>query len=186
MSRIGNKPITLPAKVSITVDEGIVTVKGPKGELKQSIPADISVKQEDGHVVVSRPLGEDGKPTQDRNHKALHGLTRALLNNMVTGVSTGFRRTLLIEGVGYNGEVQGKNLVMSLGYSHKIVVEPPQNVSFAAENKGTTIHIDGIDRQVIGQIAANIREMRPPEPYLGKGVRYSDEIIRRKAGKTGK
>jgi large subunit ribosomal protein L6 len=186
MSRIGNKVIELPAKVAITVNENAVTVKGPKGELHQTIPAEITIKTEDGKVVVARPDGEDGKPSQDRNHKALHGLTRALVSNMITGVSTGFRRTLLIEGVGYNGEVQGKNLVMSLGYSHKIVIEPPQNVSFAAENKGTTIHIDGIDKQVIGQIAANIRELRPPEPYLGKGVRYAEETIRRKAGKAGK
>jgi large subunit ribosomal protein L6 len=186
MSRIGNKAIVLPAKVTITVNESDVVIKGPKGELRQSVPAGITVKQEDGKIVLTRPEGADGKPSQDRNHKALHGLARALLNNMVTGVSVGFRRTLLIEGVGYNGDVQGKNLVMSLGYSHKIVVEPPPNVSFAAENKGTTIHIDGIDKQVVGQVAANIRELRPPEPYLGKGVRYAEETIRRKAGKAGK
>lgn len=186
MSRIGNKAIPLPAKVTVSIEDDHMVVKGPKGELKQALPAGMTVKQEGDKIVVERPLGEDGKPSQNRTHKALHGLTRALLSNMITGVSTGFRRTLLIEGVGYNGEVQGKNLVMSVGFSHKVIIEPPAHVSFAAENKGTTIHIDGIDKQVVGQVAANIRELRPPEPYLGKGVRYAEETIRRKAGKAGK
>ncbi|MBL8161129.1 MAG: 50S ribosomal protein L6 [Anaerolineae bacterium] len=179
MSRIGKKPITLPAKVSVAIDEQKLTVKGPKGELSFDLHPEVSVKQEDGALLVERK-------GDNRQQRALHGLTRALVSNMVTGVSTGFRRTLKIEGVGYNGDVRGKDLVMKLGYSHEIVVNPPPGISFAAEDKGTTIHIDGIDKQMVGQVAANIRGLRPPEPYLGKGVRYSDEVIRRKAGKAGK
>lgn len=179
MSRIGKKPIALPAKVEVKFDQQDVTVKGPKGELKFTLPSEMKVKQEDGHLVVERP-------GDDRQSRALHGLTRALLANMVTGVSTGFRRTLKIEGVGYTSEVRGKDLALKLGYSHEIVVNPPPGISFTAEEKGTVIHIDGPDKQVVGQVAANIRKLRPPEPYLGKGVRYSDEVIRRKAGKAGK
>jgi large subunit ribosomal protein L6 len=186
MSRIGNKIIPLPAKVEVASKDNEVVVKGPKGELRQHIPADISVGVENGTVVVKRPDGEDGKPSQDRNHKALHGLVRALVNNMITGVSTGFRRTLIIEGVGYTSEVKGKDLELRLGYSHPILFKAPPHISFAVEEKGRVVHIDGIDKQVVGQVAANIREMRPPEPYLGKGVRYSDEVIRRKAGKSAK
>jgi large subunit ribosomal protein L6 len=156
-----------------------VTVKGPKGELKMSVHPNVTVKQDNGNLAVERQ-------SDHRQDRALHGLTRALIANMVEGVSTGFRRTLKIEGVGYNGEVKGKDLVLKLGYSHEIVVNPPAGISFAAEEKGTLIHIDGADKQVVGQVAANIRELRPPEPYLGKGVRYSDEVIRRKAGKAGK
>jgi large subunit ribosomal protein L6 len=183
MSRIGKQPITVPAKVAVTIDGQNVTVKGPKGELKHTLPSDISAAVEGTTLQLSRPTNQEGKPSSDSKHKALHGLTRALVQNMVTGVSTGFRRTLIIEGVGYQGEVQGKNLVMSLGYSHKITIEPPDNISFVAETR-TLLHIDGIDKQQVGQVAANIRELRPPEPYLGKGVRYSDETIRRKAGKS--
>ncbi|MBZ0282623.1 MAG: 50S ribosomal protein L6 [Anaerolineae bacterium] len=179
MSRIGKKLITLPAKVDVKVDQQDVTVTGPKGELKFTMPATMKLKQEDGHLVVERP-------NDDRQNRALHGLTRALLANMVTGVSTGFRRTLKIEGVGYTSEVRGKDLALKLGYSHEIVVNPPPGISFTSEEKGTLIHIDGPDKQVVGQVAANIRKLRPPEPYLGKGVRYSDEVIRRKAGKAGK
>ncbi len=179
MSRIGKKPIALPAKVTATINGQEITVKGPKGEMKLNIHPEMTVKQEDGHLVVERP-------SDSRTHRALHGLTRALLANNVNGVTNGFRKTLKIEGVGYNGDLRGKDLVMKLGYSHEVVVKPPQGISFAAEEKGTIIHIDGIDRQLVGQVAANIRELRPPEPYLGKGVRYSDEVIRRKAGKAGK
>ncbi len=179
MSRIGKKPITLPDKVAVTIDKQNVRVTGPKGELSIDIHPDITVKQEDGAVVVERP-------TDQRNHRALHGLTRALLQNMVTGVSDGFRRSLRIEGVGYGSDLRGKDLVMRLGYSHEIVVHPPEHITFEIESRGTIIHVSGIDKQVVGQVAANIRELRPPEPYLGKGVRYSDEVIRRKAGKTGK
>ena len=179
MSRIGKKPITLPAKVSATITGNEVTVKGPKGELKLPLPPEMTVKQEGNELLVERP-------SDARHHRALHGLTRALLANNVNGVSTGFRRTLKIEGVGYNGDVRGKDLVLKLGFSHEVVINPPPGISFAAEEKGTIIHIDGVDKQLIGQVAANIRELRPPEPYLGKGVRYSDEVIRRKAGKAGK
>ena len=126
------------------------------------------------------------RPTDARQHRALHGLTRALLANMVSGVSEGFQKTLLIEGVGYSSELRGSDLVMKLGYSHEIVVNPPAGISFEVEDRGRKIHVRGIDKQLVGQVAANIRKLRPPEPYLGKGVRYSDEVIRRKAGKTGK
>lgn len=179
MSRIGKKPIPIPAKVSVSIDGKDVTVKGPKGELKMTVHPDVSVKQDGSDIVVERA-------TDQRDHRALHGLTRALVSNMVTGVSTGFRRTLKIEGVGYNGDVKGKDLVLKLGYSHEVVINPPPGISFVTEEKGTVIHIDGSDKQVIGQVAADIRKLRPPEPYLGKGVRYSDEVIRRKAGKAGK
>lgn len=179
MSRIGKKPIALPAKVSIEIDGQSVKVKGPKGELSHNVHPEITVKQEDGQLLVERPGDE-------RHQRALHGLTRALVANMVTGVSDGFQKTLIIEGVGYSSDLRGKDLVLKLGYSHEIVVNPPENVSFEIEDRGRIIHIKGIDKQVVGQVAANIREMRPPEPYLGKGVRYSDERIRRKAGKAGK
>lgn len=179
MSRIGKKPITLPAKVSATVSGTEVTVKGPKGEIMMPLPPEMTVKQEGNELIVERP-------SDARHHRALHGLTRALLANNVNGVSTGFRRTLKIEGVGYNGDMRGKDLVMKVGFSHEVVINPPPGISFTTEDKGTTIHIDGVDKQLVGQVAANIRELRPPEPYLGKGVRYSDEVIRRKAGKAGK
>lgn len=182
MSRIGKKPIPVPAKVSVSIDGQKVTAKGPKGEASIDVHPDMSVTLEDNVLNVARPSDE-------RNHRALHGLTRALVSNMVTGVSTGFQRSLIVEGVGYGGDVRGKNLVMKLGYSHEIVIEPPANVSFEAEKTTpttTVIRVNGIDKQVVGQVASDIRKWRPPEPYLGKGVRYSDEIIRRKAGKTGK
>jgi large subunit ribosomal protein L6 len=179
MSRIGKKPIPVPSKVSVSVEKRAVTVKGPKGELTIDAHPNMSVKVEDGNVVVERP-------NDDRQNRALHGLTRALIANMVEGVSNGFRKTLNIEGVGYTSDLRGKDLVLKLGFSHEVVVNPPPHISFALEDRGRVIHIDGIDKQVVGQVAANIRELRPPEPYLGKGVRYSDEVIRRKAGKTGK
>lgn len=179
MSRIGKKPIPVPDKVAVTIEKQHLTVKGPKGELALDVHPDMKVTQEDGILAVERP-------TDERRHRALHGLTRALVANMVHGVSQGFRKSLTIEGVGYTSELRGKDLVMKLGYSHEIVVNPPENIAFTVEDRGRTIHVDGIDKQVVGQVAANIRELRPPEPYLGKGVRYSDEIIRRKAGKTGK
>jgi large subunit ribosomal protein L6 len=180
MSRIGKKPVTVPAKVNVTISGQDVTVKGPKGELKMTVHPHIAVKEEDGKLLVERP--DNLGPT-----RALHGLTRALLANMVMGVTDGFMKTLIVEGVGYSGEMRGQDLVMKLGYSHEIVVNPPKDVSFEVEGRNpTTIRVKGIDRQVVGQVAADIRELRPPEPYKGKGVRYSDEIIRRKAGKAGK
>ncbi len=180
MSRIGKKLIPIPAKVNVTIDDHLVTIKGPKGELTQVVHSDVAVKQEDANIKIERSSDE-------RQHRALHGLTRALIANMVAGVSTGFKKTLIVEGVGYSGEVRGKDLVMKLGYSHDVVVNPPPNISFEVEGRNPTIiHVNGIDKQVVGQVAANIRELRPPEPYKGKGIRYSDERIRRKAGKTGK
>ena len=179
MSRIGKQPVLIPEKVTVTVHGQEVTVKGPKGELKHAVHPNIHVQHEKGKLVLSRPDDE-------RENRSLHGLERALLANMVNGVSNGFQRTLLIEGVGYTSDLRGSDLVMKLGYSHEIVVNPPKDISFAIEDRGRVIHINGIDKQMVGQVAANIRELRPPEPYLGKGIRYSDEIIRRKAGKTGK
>lgn len=180
MSRVGKKPIPMPAKVTVDIDGQAVTVKGPKGELSLTMLPNVSAALEDGNLVISRA-------TDSRTDRAVHGLTRALVNNMVTGVSTGFTRTLIVEGVGYTGEIRGKDLVMKLGYSHEIVVTPPENISFEVEGRNpTTIRVKGIDKQVVGQVAADIRKLRPPEPYLGKGVRYSDEVIRRKVGKTGK
>lgn len=179
MSRIGKQPVRIPDKVKVTINGQDVTVKGPKGELAHTVHPNISVQQEDGVVTVTRPNDE-------RENRALHGLERALLANMVTGVSEGFQRSLQIEGVGYGSDLRGNDLVMRLGYSHEIVVNPPANITFEIEDRGRVIHVKGIDKQVVGQVAANIRELRPPEPYLGKGIRYSDEQIRRKAGKTGK
>jgi large subunit ribosomal protein L6 len=179
MSRIGKKPIAVPDKVNVTVNQQDVTVKGPKGQLSFSVHPNMTVKQEDGSVIVERP-------DDQRQNRALHGLTRALVANMITGVSTGFRKSLIVEGVGYTSDLRGKDLVLKLGYSHEIVFPPPEGISFELEDRGRVIHISGADKQVVGQTAANIRELRPPEPYKGKGIRYSDEIIRRKAGKAGK
>lgn len=181
MSRIGRKPIAIPAKVEIKVSGSEVSVKGPKGQLSETFSPDMAIKVEGSQIVVERP-------SDLRHHKALHGLTRALIQNMVTGVSEGFRKQLEIEGVGYQALLQGKNLELKVGLSHPVVIEPPQNVTFTVpqESRGRTIIIEGIDKQVVGQIAAEVREWRPPEPYLGKGIRYVDEHVRRKAGKAGK
>jgi large subunit ribosomal protein L6 len=179
VSRIGKQPIPIPDKVQVTIDGTAVTVKGPKGELFHKFPVDMTIKQEDGQIVVTRP-------TDQRHHRALHGMTRALIANMVTGVSDGFERVLTIEGVGYRAEMEGKTLVMHVGYSHPVPVEPPDNVEFVVEDRGHLIRIRGIDKQVVGELAANIRKLRPPEPYKGKGVRYEGEHVRRKAGKAGK
>lgn len=181
MSRIGKQPIALPAKVEVKIDGQTVSVKGPKGQLSMDAHSAITVEMENGEVVVKRH-------SDAREERALHGLTRALIANMVTGVSEGFRKTLWIEGVGYQAILQGKNLALKLGFSHDVTIEPPENVTFEVpkDDRGRKVHIDGIDKQVVGQLAANIRELRPPEPYKGKGVRYIDEQIRRKAGKAAK
>jgi large subunit ribosomal protein L6 len=179
VSRIGKKPIPIPDKVQVAIDGSQVTVKGPKGELRHTFPAEMIIKQEDGQIVVERP-------SDQRQHRAFHGMTRALVANMVRGVSAGFERVLIIEGVGYRAEMNGRTLVMHVGYSHPVPVEPPADVAFAVEERGRIIRISGIDKQVVGQLAANIRKLRPPEPYKGKGVRYDGEKIRRKAGKAGK
>lgn len=181
MSRIGRKPISIPDKVEVKVNRNEVTVKGPKGELSTSFDPAMSIAVEDGVINISRP-------TDERHHKALHGLTRALLQNMITGVSEGFRKSLRIEGVGYQATMVGQNLSLRVGHSHDVVIEPPENITFDVpkESRGTVIHIDGIDKQVVGQVAADVRGWRPPEPYKGKGIRYSDEYVRRKAGKAAK
>jgi large subunit ribosomal protein L6 len=180
MSRIGKQPVTIPPKVEVTLSaDNHLTVKGPKGQLSMQVHPTIKVKKEDGKLIVERPNDE-------RQSRALHGLTRALLNNMVIGVSTGYRRTLQLEGTGYRVEMKGKTLVVYVGYSHPIEVSPPEGITFTVEERGVIFHIDGIDKQLVGQVAANIRALRPPEPYHGKGIRYKDEVIRRKAGKAGK
>lgn len=182
MSRIGKKPIALPDKVQVTVNKTDVTVKGPKGELSRTIHPDMKLKQENGELIVERP-------TDLRHHRALHGLTRALLANMVTGVTDGFRKTLVIEGVGYQANMVGNNIELKVGLSHEVIISPPdKDTSFDVpkESRGRTIIIDGINNEVVGQIAAEIRAWRPPEPYKGKGIRYDNEFVRRKAGKAGK
>lgn len=178
MSRIGKMPIAIPSGVTISVAENnTVTVKGPKGELTRTLPAVLTIKQEDGQLTVERP--NDEKET-----RALHGLTRSLLNNMVVGVTDGYTRTLEINGVGYRAAKQGKSLNLSLGYSHPVVMEDPEGIT--TEVKDNQIIVSGISKEAVGQYAAVIRAKRPPEPYKGKGIKYIDEVIRRKVGKTGK
>lgn len=179
MSRIGKKVIVLPKGVTIDIKGNEVKVKGPKGELTRTFSPVITIEQKDGEVHCVRP-------SEERQIKALHGTTRAVLNNMVQGVSTGFSKALQVEGVGYRAEMKGKKLVMALGFSHPVEVDPPAGISFAVEEKTRVITITGSDREQVGQVAANIRAWRPPEPYKGKGLRYVGEIVRRKAGKAGK
>ena len=179
MSRIGKAPITVPSGVDVAVSGGRVSVKGPKGTLEREIPGDITIEQDGETLNVSRPNDEN-------KTKALHGLTRSLVNNMVIGVTEGFRKELEIHGVGYRAEQQGPNkLRMNLGYSHTIDVEAPEGIVFEVPQQ-TSIIVTGIDNEVVGQVAANIRSLRKPEPYKGKGVRYAGERIVRKAGKAGK
>jgi len=179
MSRIGRLPVVIPPLVDVNIDGTLIKVKGPKGALEFNIHRDISLSMENGLINVKRP-------SDDRTHRALHGTTRALIQNMVTGVSTGFERVLEINGVGYRAEVQGNNLVLNLGYSHPIVVEPLDGIAFEVDIKTRQIKILGPDKQKVGQMADDIRKKRPPEPYLGKGIKYLEEKIRRKAGKSGK
>ena len=179
MSRIGREPITVPANVTVTVAAGnVVTVKGPLGELKQSFSPALTIAQEGATLTVTRPNDE-------KENRALHGLTRTLLNNMVVGVTDGYTKKLEIVGVGYRAEKKGNQLVLGLGYSHPVIFEEANGVKFECPDS-TTILVKGIDKQAVGQIAAVIRSKRPPEPYLGKGIKYTGEYIRRKAGKTGK
>ena len=179
MSRIGREPITVPAGVTVTVAAGnVVTVKGPLGELNQTFASQITITQEGDKITVSRPNDE-------KENRALHGLTRTLLNNMVVGVTKGYEKKLEIVGVGYRVEKQAGKIVLGLGYSHPVVFEEANGVTFTCPDQ-TTIIVKGIDKQAVGQMAAVIRSKRPPEPYLGKGIKYSGEYIRRKAGKTGK
>ena len=179
MSRIGRMPVVLPKGVDIEIKGSHIRVKGPKGELSRTFPADMNITLEGGEIKVQRPtdLGE---------HRALHGMTRALINNMVVGVSSGFEKILEVSGVGYRAEVDGKNLVLHVGYSHPVTMEPPEGISFDWDARLRQIKVLGYDKEMVGQVAANIRKVRPPEPYKGKGIKYLDEKIRRKAGKAGK
>ncbi len=178
MSRIGRLPIPIPSGVDVTVDGSAVAVKGPKGELTLTVAKPIAVALEDGQLLVTRPDDE-------RASRSLHGLTRTLIANQITGVTTGYSKGLEIVGTGYRVQAKGSNLEFALGYSHSITVEPPAGISFTVEgNNKLTVH--GIDKQAVGEVAANIRKLRKPEPYKGKGVRYAGEVVRRKAGKSGK
>lgn len=178
MSRIGRLPIEIPAGVDVKVDGRTVTVKGPKGELALQVAEPIEVKLEDGQVIVSRPDDE-------RESRSLHGLTRTLINNNIIGVTQGYSKSLEVVGTGYRVQAKGQNLEFALGYSHSITVEPPAGISFQVEGN-TKLTVSGIDKQAVGEVAANIRKLRKPEPYKGKGVRYAGEQVRRKAGKAGK
>jgi large subunit ribosomal protein L6 len=179
MSRIGRSPIPVPSGVEVTVADRLVTVKGPKGTLARELPEDITLRQEDSVLLVERPDDE-------RAHRALHGLTRSLVNNMVVGVTDGFAKELEIVGVGYRATAQGPGtLELALGFSHPVVVEAPEGVTFEVPQP-TRITVRGIDKEKVGQVAANIRKIRKPEPYKGKGVRYAGEVVQRKAGKAAK
>lgn len=177
MSRIGKRPIPVPAGVTVSFDGNNVKVKGPKGELARSLPAEIIVKQEASDIIVTRP-------SEEERHKALHGLTRTLVANMVEGVTTGFKKVLEISGVGYKAEVKPYGALLSLGFSHQIEYKAPAGVSITTTNP-TTVIIEGASKELVGQVAAEIRSLRKPEPYKGKGVKYQGEVIRRKAGKAG-
>jgi large subunit ribosomal protein L6 len=178
MSRIGKRPIKVPAKVQVTVDGAKVIVKGPKGELSRELPSQVTVSQEGETLQVTRR-------DDSRICRQMHGLSRTLVSNMVEGVSQGFQRRLEIQGVGYRAAVQGRNLVLNMGYSHQVQIVPPEGIQFAVENN-TNVIVSGYDKEVVGNMAAKIRDVRPPEPYKGKGIRYAGEAVRRKAGKTGK
>ena len=178
MSRIGKMPIPLPAGVEVTQDGTHLTVKGPLGTLERELHPEMALEREDGELRVVRP-------TDEPRHRALHGLTRSLVNNMVTGVTTGFTKTLEISGVGYRAQLQGTKLVLALGYSHSVEVDPPEGIEFRVETP-TRLGVFGADKELVGQIAAYIRSQRKPEPYKGKGIRYAGEHILRKAGKAGK
>jgi large subunit ribosomal protein L6 len=167
----------VPAAVKIDIDGSAVKVTGPRGNLSRVVDSEMRLHVEDGRVMVTRPSDQP-------RHRAMHGLTRALVANMVTGVDQGFRKTLELVGVGYRAQKQGTKLVLALGFSHPVEIDPPDGISFEVE--GPRVHIDGIDKEQVGQVAANIRKLRPPEPYLGKGIRYQGERVRRKAGKSGK
>ena len=178
MSRIGKRPISIPQKVTVTIEGQQVAVKGPKGELSRTLPNEVVVEQEGETLLVKRR-------DESRAARQRHGLSRTLVANMVEGVSQGFQRRLEIQGVGYRAQVQGRNLVLSVGYSHPVQIEPPDGVQMAVENN-TNVVVSGIDKEIVGNIAARIRAVRPPEPYKGKGIRYAGEFVRRKAGKAGK
>ena len=179
MSRIGRLPVAIPAGVEVSVAEGnVVTVKGPKGTLERALPTEMEIKVEDGHVVVARP-------NDLKKMKSLHGLTRSLIHNMVVGVSEGYTKTLEVNGVGYRAQLQGKKLVMNLGFSHPVEIEPIEGITFETP-AATKVVVSGIDKELVGAAAADIRKWRKPEPYKGKGIKFEGEVIRRKEGKTGK
>jgi len=177
VSRIGKLPVLVPAGVKCALKGSTINVAGPKGKLDQALPAEMEINIGDAEITVARP-------SETKEHRALHGLTRALIQNMVIGVTNGYEKTLLIEGVGYRASIQGKNLNLMLGFSHPVSIEPPAGIKFAIDGQ-QTIKIYGIDKQAVGQAAAKIRALRKPEPYKGKGIRYSDEYVRRKVGKSG-
>jgi len=179
VSRIGRLPVEVPQGVNIKIKGSNVRVKGPKGLLEHTFPASMKISFKDGVVTVERP-------SDAHEHRALHGMTRALINNMVVGVSKGFEKILEINGVGYRAELSGKKLILNVGYSHPVEFEPPEGISFDVDSRGRQIKVQGYDKALVGQIAADIRKVRPPEPYKGKGIKYIDERIRRKAGKAGK
>ncbi|MCI8518546.1 MAG: 50S ribosomal protein L6 [Hungatella sp.] len=179
MSRIGRMPIAIPAGVTVTIAENNkVTVKGPKGTLERELPAEMDIKEEDGHIIVTRP-------NDLKRMKSLHGLTRTLINNMVVGVTNGYEKVLEVNGVGYRAQKQGNKLILSLGYSHPVEMTDPEGIESVLEGQNK-ITVKGIDKEKVGQYAAEIRDKRRPEPYKGKGIKYADEVIRRKVGKTGK
>jgi large subunit ribosomal protein L6 len=179
VSRIGRLPVAIPNGVEVKVNGTHVRVKGPKGAMEHTFPADMQIALEGDTLTVQRP-------TDEREHRALHGMTRAIINNMVVGVSSGFERVLEINGVGYRAEINESNLILYVGYSHPVVVPPPEGISFESDSKTRQIKVKGYDKQVVGQVAADIRKVRPPEPYHEKGIKYLGEKIRRKAGKAGK
>lgn len=179
MSRIGRMPIPIPQGVQVHIEGSQVTVRGPKGELSRTFSPDMQISLHDGKLVVTRP-------TDNRQHRALHGLTRALLANMVTGVTEGYRKELEIQGVGYRAEMRGRNLVLYVGFSHPVEIVPPPGVTFDIDSHTKVITVAGIDKELVGEVAARIRRVRPPEPYKGKGIRYVGERVRQKAGKAGK
>ena len=178
MSRIGNKVITIPAGVEVNLDDNFATVKGPKGELKQQFDKDMTFNVEGSEITVVRP-------SDSKRHRTVHGTTRAILANMIEGVSTGFKKELELIGVGYRAQMQGKKLVLSVGYSHPVEFEEIEGIKLGVEGN-TKVSIEGINKEVVGQYAAKVRAVRPPEPYKGKGIRYVGEYVRRKEGKTGK
>jgi large subunit ribosomal protein L6 len=178
VSRIGNAPIRIPPGVEVTIEDSHVTVKGPKGELARDFHPDIRIEREGETILVSRP-------SDSSMHRSLHGTTRSLLANMIEGVANGFNKILEVSGVGYRAQLQGEKLLLQMGYSHPVEIEPPPHISFAVEGTNRII-VQGVDKELVGQVAATIRAVRKPDPYKGKGIRYSGEQIRRKAGKAGK
>lgn len=179
MSRIGRLPVTIPSGVDVEIKGASVRVKGPKGEMQRTFDHTMGIFVEEGAIVVKRS-------SEERTQRALHGMTRALIHNMVVGVHTGFERMLEVNGVGYRAEMNGANLVLNVGYSHPVIMEPPKGIRFETDAKTRQIKVLGHDKELVGQVAANIRKVRPPEPYKGKGIKYLEETLRRKAGKAGK